>query len=290
MSVLVPGIRASSTAVFAGLLACTRPLASLDDEADGTETSTSEWDDTSETSTSESEDGTSETEDDLGFIPVDPDSLVEDCNIILQDCPDGEKCVVYSSDGGGFDANQCVPVMGDQQVGEACHWDLYTGIDDCDASSMCWDVMDVDGELLGECVPFCTGSPDEPECPPTYSCVITSNESLSFCIQDCDPVLQNCGEGLGCYWTVGHFSCVFTADELPVGEPCGYINDCAPGNFCAPAALLPDCAEATCCTNFCDVTLGDSQCDALPGTLCMPFFEEDVTPPGYEDVGVCIVP
>lgn len=58
---------------------------------------------------------------------------------------------------------------------------------------------------------------------------------------------------------------------------------------CEPFAQ--DCPHgAACCTSYCNIELGPEQCDALPGTACVSFFEQGLAPLEYELVGVCIVP
>ena len=215
-----------------------------------------------------------------------------DCDPYMQDCPEGEKCVPYSSTGGNWDDNKCVPVLGNQAPGEACHYysDTFDATDDCDETSTCWDVMDVGGEPIGTCLAICMGSEDDPECPPNSSCLVAS-DSLAICIPGCDPLLQDCGDGSACYWANNTFNCIFTTQNIPVGDPCGFINDCAAGLICLAAETLPSCADASCCSAFCDVQSGDAPCDAqFPGTACVPFFEQDQAPPGFEQVGVCILP
>ena len=115
----------------------------------------------------------------------------------------------------------------------------------------------------------------------------SNDGSVTLCIALCDPLIQDCGAGLGCFVTGSDFNCVFTTDEVPMGEPCGYINDCAPGNFCADAASLPSCDGSACCASFCN--LEDPLC-LLAQTECVSFFDEGMALPGFEDVGVCIVP
>lgn len=149
-------------------------------------------------------------------------------------------------------------------------------------------VITLDGEWIGTCREFCGGTPDTPECPMGTHCVVDSNGHINMCIPDCDPLLQDCGSGNGCYWTGAKFECVITNPDLPTGEPCGFINDCAPGHLCASAETLPSCDAASCCTPFCDLEVGD--CEALPGTSCVPFFAEGQAPWGYELVGVCTLP
>jgi hypothetical protein len=263
--------------------ACSRPLAS-NDHGSETETGATDPSTTSETATeTETETGMSEL-----FAPK-YDGLPEPCDNFMQDCPDGEKCVAYSSDGGYWDSTKCVPVLGDQAAGEPCTYDgIVEATDNCDATTFCWYVTEVDGELVGTCATLCAGSPDEPECPPGSSCPIGSNSSLALCIEACDPLAQDCNPGLACYWAYADFNCMFTTQDLPVGEPCGFTNACAGGSACIDANLLPDCAGSACCSPFCSLGGGDTQCEGLPGTSCLPFFEE--APPGYEQIGICIAP
>jgi hypothetical protein len=275
--------------------ACTsRPLAH-DDEA-GTTTNPGTTDDATDDDSDDATDltgtgtGTS-TDEGLTFVPVDDMPYVEMCDIFLQDCPEGEKCVPYASSGGSWDANKCVPVLGGQAHGEPCTWaGIIEATDDCDATSMCWNTQMVDGEYVGTCLAYCTGSADTPQCPPGSSCLVGQEGWLAVCELTCDPIAQDCNEGLGCYWASSQFNCVFTTDDIPTGEPCGYLNDCAPGHLCADATALPSCAGSACCTQYCNLPDGDAGCVAQPGTVCTAFFEMGMVPDGYEHVGVCIIP
>ena len=76
-----------------------------------------------------------------------------------------------------------------------------------------------------------------------------------------------------------------TAD--PLGEGCGYINDCSPGLICLDAVDFPDCAGAACCSAYCD--LNDPVC-SLAGTECVAFWDMGQAPPGQENLGVCVLP
>ncbi len=203
------------------------------------------------------------------------------CDIIAQDCPQGEKCVAYSSSGGNeWTDTKCVPVMGDQAPGEPCTWDGITeGTDDCDATSMCWE---------GTCMPYCSGTDSDATCPAGYFCHVPAASTLTFCHESCDPLQQECDEGDSCYWTGQGFGCVVQLDDVAAGQPCGLINECAQGLICVNSEWVPDCAGASCCAPFCDVTQPD--CADLPGTECVAFFEPGQAPAGYEDVGVCGVP
>lgn len=226
-----------------------------------------------------------------GFIPMNDMHEVGECDPFAQDCPDGEKCVPWASSGGSWDANKCVPILGDQAAGEPC---TYSGAveatDDCDATGICWDVMEIDGEMIGTCTPFCTGTADTPMCPEGSQCLISSDGPITLCIDNCDPILQDCNEGLACFWANISFNCIFTTQDIPPGQPCGFVNDCAAGNICLDAAVFPSCNGSACCSSYCDLDLPGTTCDVLPGTTCVPFFEENRAPPGYDHVGVCILP
>jgi hypothetical protein len=221
--------------------------------------------------------------------PSPDDGWHSECDPFLQDCPEGEKCVPCSSTGGNLDANKCVPVIGDGQPGDPC---VYGGTveasDDCDADSYCWDVMEVDGQQVGVCTPICEGTADDPICPMGTACLIANEGSTTLCLSTCDPLLQDCGPGLGCFWANVSFFCLQTTQDIPLGEPCGFTNDCAAGLVCLGSTVFPDCADASCCGSFCSVMAG-APCPQM-GTECSAFFEQGMAPLGYEDVGVCILP
>jgi hypothetical protein len=225
----------------------------------------------------------------LTFVPMDGDmASISECDPFAQDCVEGEKCVPYGSTGSNWDANKCVPVTGSGVAGDSCiSGGVVEGTDDCDANSHCWDVMDVDGQPIGVCTEFCAGTPDDPICAPGTSCLIANEGSITLCIQTCDPLLQECAAGLACFWANNNFNCIFTTSDIPVGEACGYINDCVAGTGCLDATVLPDCQGSACCGSFCSVS--DPVCPQA-GTECSDFFEAGMAPPGYEDVGVCIIP
>lgn len=223
-----------------------------------------------------------------GFVPDEDFGGVSECDPFMQDCPEGEKCVPYGSTGGNWDANKCVAVTGDGAEGDTC---TYGGVveatDDCGDGLHCWDVMDVDGMAVGVCTAFCTGTADNPSCAPGTSCLIANDGSINLCVTQCDPLLQDCGSGLACFWANGNFNCIFTTQDIPLGEPCGFINDCIAGTGCLTAEVMPNCNGSACCGSYCD--LSDPTCPQA-GTECSSFFEEGMAPPGYENVGVCILP
>jgi hypothetical protein len=234
------------------------------------------------------------TTDPSGFIQ-DPDgnSVSIECSVWDQDCMDGEKCMPWANDGGNaWNATRCSPVSPDAgQPGDPCtvEGSGVSGVDDCAVASMCWGV---DPETnLGTCVAFCMGSENNPVCDdPTTACSIANEGTLILCLPTCDPLLQNCMDGEGCWGIDDDFVCAPDASgEMGVyGDPCEYINVCDPGLFCATATAVPGCASSGCCSEYCDLSepaacMGDNQ-------MCLPAFEKGQTPPGYEDVGLCALP
>lgn len=259
------------------------PDSSSTDDPDSSSTDDPE---TGEPSTTEAE-----TTDETTFVPeYDVVDLIE-CDKFEQDCPEGEKCVPYSSEGFSWDANKCVPVLGEKGPGEPCTYAGKTeATDDCDATSYCWDTQEIDGEQLGVCRQFCTGSDDNPQCPEGSECALADDGVINLCLPICDPVAQDCEAGFGCYWAGSDFSCVVAIEQLPIGAPCSSINDCAIGLGCMQAELLAACEGSACCASFCALELGDGPCEAaVPGTACVAFFA-DTAPLGYEHIGVCILP
>lgn len=274
-----------------------------DDEA-GTTTSVGTTEDSSTTSSSSgSEMTTSEVTDDdsvdmnddqgITFVDHNPDFVggPKPCDPFAQDCPDGEKCVPYAArnEPTWWYGNKCVPVLGDSPPGTPCtSGGILEATDDCDGTSFCWDVVEVDGEEIGVCAAFCTGTPDDPTCDqPGTSCLIRGDGGVTLCTATCDPLNSDCGPGFGCYWSGLDFNCALTTSGFPLGEPCGFINDCAAGSYCAEGAEVPDCMGAACCTPFCD--LNNPVC-LLAGTECVAFFEQDMAPPEYAQLGICLIP
>ena len=217
------------------------------------------------------------------------------CDIYTQDCPPGHKCAVWSSTGGSnWDSTRCVPLVDDPvAVGDPCtvEGSATTGLDDCELGTMCWDVDPRTNE--GVCVALCTGSSIDPVCddPQTY-CNIPGDGPVTLCLPLCNPLQQDCAEGQGCYPIQGEWTCIPTASSGKggYGAPCEYINACDHGFACLGSPALPNCAGSFgCCSQACDVE--DHQCpDAELGVTCVPWYEPEYAPPGFENVGVCALP
>jgi hypothetical protein len=279
-----------------GATACSRVASSATDAESGStssgSTSSSDTGESGQTSTSTStETDTGDTNDGNTFVPTMPELGPHcDCDTFAQDCPEGEKCVPFASpQADEFDCVKCVPILGDGAPGEPC---LYGGTldatDDCGPTSQCFNVMEVDGQSIGVCSPFCEGAPDEPICPMGTDCLIASQSNITLCVATCDPLLQDCGPGLGCFFQQSGFFCVVPAQDIPLGQPCEHYDDCAAGHVCLDESVLPNCAGSSCCASYCSLMQG-AACPQM-GTECVAFFEQDMVPVGYEDVGVCALP
>jgi hypothetical protein len=213
-------------------------------------------------------------------------------------CQRGEKCMPWDNAGSrSWNGTRCSPIAPDPAgPGEPCSVEdsPVSGIDDCEAFSMCWNVDPQTNQ--GTCVPFCKGSEASPTCDdPCSRCMLTGSGVLILCLPTCDPLAQDCPAGQACFgWGDGFFCAAGPLDAAP-GEPCDYLNQCEAGSFCASAASVPGCRDAAgCCTPFCDVTTAGSCPDAGPGVECVSWFEEGQAPPGdcfdLENIGACLLP
>jgi hypothetical protein len=231
----------------------------------------------------------------------DPDgnSVSIECSVWEQDCMEGEKCMPWANDGGNsWNATRCSPVAPDPgQVGDPCtvEGSGVSGVDDCAIATMCWGVDPETNQ--GTCTAFCMGSENNPVCDnPQTACSIANEGTLILCLPTCDPLLQNCMDGEGCWGIDDDFVCAPDAGaegEGAYGEACEFLNVCDPGLFCANPDIVPGCQASGCCSEFCDLSdpqAGANCAGAGGGQECLPWFEEGQSPPGYEDVGACGIP
>ena len=227
-----------------------------------------------------------------GFI-VRPDSGLPECDIWMQDCPMGEKCMPWANDGGGsWNGTTCTEIVNSpDQVGDPCSaiGSGTSGMDTCDRRQMCWNV-DPDTNM-GTCVGFCMGSEMMPNCPdPDTACSISNGGVLALCLALCNPLdPDDCADGEGCYPSGPFFFCSPDAsgDTGASGDTCEFLNDCNPGHMCVGAEEVPGCPTANCCTAFCEIG-NDFPC--LDGQTCIPWYDppSDAPDPCLEDVGVCL--
>lgn len=202
------------------------------------------------------------------------------CDPIDQNCPEGEKCVAWASQGGGaWDDNKCVPVTGDKMIGEACTSSgVVEATDDCDANGMCFALND---ELIGTCYGFC--EPGE-TCPDAQTCLVANDHSIALCLDSCVPHhSDNCAAGTVCVSVDDAFMCL-PVPALPPDSPCFFGDYCALGQACVAAIVLDSCAAEACCTDWCDT----SQPDPCEQPLtCLPYWPQGQAPAGLETAGVC---
>lgn len=219
-----------------------------------------------------------------------------ECDLFAQDCPRGDKCMPWAIDGGNaWNGTRCSPISGNPaQIEDDCAVEgaAVSGIDNCDLGLMCWDVDPV--TLMGTCTPLCAGDGANPICEDTTTCAIANNGAIVLCLPTCNPLMQDCTVGEGCFPLGDGFVCApdASAGMGEHGDPCAFINACAPGNMCLSPDAHSACASRTgCCTSVCDVTAMDPDglCAAFdPGQTCLPYYAKAQVP-GLEDVGVCTV-
>lgn len=127
-----------------------------------------------------------------GFIYGSPDSggTVFECDLVANDCGEGEKCSPWANDGGDeWNATRCVPVAREPVgPGEPCATEgsPVSGFDDCAAGSVCIEVDPT--TLMGVCEPLCAAGMDGVLCSDTDQlCVLTGAAGVPFCYTECDP-------------------------------------------------------------------------------------------------------
>ncbi|MEM6296387.1 MAG: hypothetical protein AAGA54_34275 [Myxococcota bacterium] len=195
-----------------------------------------------------------------------------ECSIWDQDCGRGEKCVPWANDGSSvLNASICRPIHPQPRAaGEPCRVEegVASGIDDCDALSVCFDV-DPD-TLEGVCAAFCEGDENAPTCEAkAQHCVISNEGVVTLCLDTCDPFGAPCDDERSCVAAEpDRFVCV-RPDAIPLGEPCFGVATCEEGASCVAVSD----GDARCVLPC--VPDGDP-CEA--GSSCAP----------WGDAGVCL--
>lgn len=190
-----------------------------------------------------------------------------ECDIFLQDCPEGEKCVPQ-----GFSDRACVPVPAEPiPPGEPC--DVQFDADPCDATSWCFADPSRDS---GTCTPQCTGDASDPVCPDDMICVIDDESIVAYCAPPCDPFADACGT-MTCQPTPHGFGCLPSGMRHD-GDECSQHDSCEAGLGCLARRPVLECCSGLCCASYCD--------DAHPcdGGACIPF---DPPVPGPDGIGMC---
>ena len=214
------------------------------------------------------------------------------CDPYAQDCPPGQKCAPYAVGGSAWNATKCVDITGDGAPGDPCTapGGGFDGPDDCALGAFCWDVG-VDNQ--GTCVRQCSGSIDDPFCPPGYQCHIASEAAIALCLTGCDPLAEDCPNSI-CVPNGDGFICAgdASAEAGQTNDPCEFINSCDPGLACldpASASSACDLQAPGCCQPFC--ALPDGPCPN-PDQQCVALFDpkRPDLPPDYKDIGTCRIP
>jgi hypothetical protein len=208
------------------------------------------------------------------------------CDPWLQDCPPDRKCT-YRNDDGEY-TTTCVPVN-NEPVPEGAECEVIgaklSGADNCELGAIC---SFVDENNQGICLELCTGSLADPGCPGDDSFCRACEDCPSICAQRCDPLLEDCTEGLLCLPFDQVFGCWEAVDEASMaqeGAECEYANQCGSGLGCVAPENYPNCAGVGCCTPYCDLQLDVACPDYLS---CVPYFGGNAQPTGYENLGICL--
>lgn len=98
--------------------------------------------------------------------------------------------------------------------------------------------------------------------------------------EPCDPLLQACADGFGCYLDAGAFTCQIDIS----GDDSGNAGDaCADPAACDPGLVCASCGLADCCVVLCDT--GANTCQ--PDESCVAVYADGDAPLGLETVGLC---
>lgn len=193
------------------------------------------------------------------------------CNILDDDCPMGQKCVM-SSDTNTICQPLVVPTL---QLYESCELEGSRALDPCDRGMKC---------LAAYCVGLCQCSFLTPTCAdPEASCLMASETDVLPCPKPCDLLIQDCPSGTRCGFLGAFPICGTLLGAVGIGEICAGDPVCAPGTACMDNA--PGCPVDAygCCTPYCDLDDLDA-CADLPGDAeCAPVDSACV-----DGVGVCI--
>ncbi len=203
----------------------------------------------------------------------------EVCSVYSQDCPRGQKCNAWASEGAAWDSVGCFPVAPDPDpIGEPCTTDdRGSGLDSCEVGAMC---------MAGLCVEICSCSETTPVCnTPNTECSSFNGGSLVLCEQTCDPLADECEDSHICVPNPSSegFICIPKGADRGALENCVFVNDCAQGLHCSKSDTLPKWCTFGCCMPYCDV-----KGPPCPEDLsCVPWYEGEA-PEGLEDVGICL--
>jgi hypothetical protein len=188
--------------------------------------------------------------------------VVAACDVWSPGCGMNAKCMPVGNPAIGWTAAQCSPVSAQPaSIGDPCTMPdgPFGGIDDCEQDAFCYFLDAEQGE--GKCLPFCTGSPEDPICPVGMACGYDIIGTMATCLPLCDPLVQDCEEpNTMCRDVPGgmDFACYAQGGIISShpNQPCSTDNGCPPGAFCAPAEKVSTNPSASGfrCAAYCDVS------------------------------------
>lgn len=203
---------------------------------------------------------------------------------------------MYAASGGWLDTVGCFPVVPEpKDLYEPCGYagQPYDGADDCRAGTVCTNLND---EGVGTCQGLCHYEDDgyTPNCEdPGATPQICQICVPCLCFAGCDPLLIDCPMHETCIpnYSQDGFVCAPDAsgDGGAYGDPCEFVNACDRGLLCVSPEYVPACPEnsAGCCTEFCNLSAVNTCAGAAEGQECLPYWDVDNPPPGYENLGIC---
>ncbi len=153
------------------------------------------------------------------------------CNPVSQTgCALGFKCAYILDDPGtGARHVGCAP-DGTTAIGDACTDAVVAGeTDSCAAGGDCY--RDTCHEICTTVSDTCTDG----TCV-TFSDGMGGLAPIEICLADCDPLVQDCPAGEGCYLVTTGAICVGAGTSAP-DDPCFTANGCLPGNVCLGSSM-----------------------------------------------------
>lgn len=179
------------------------------------------------------------------------------CDLMAQDCPQGQGCFPSEWGAGCF-------VAGAVECGEPCQ-----ATNDCGAGQIC-------AGDPSRCLAMCERGA---LCPNGVLCGgLQGRDDVGLCFpakeaRACSVLEQGCPEGKGCYVVDGQQECASpTPDARTRGQSCRFANDCQVGLLCLGAS-----ADSLKCLSYCAVD-GAVKCGS---GVCTPVR-------GLEPLGVCV--
>lgn len=195
--------------------------------------------------------------------------------LIQNECGSGRRCTILSGEPMGSNVTIGCTAPGSLSAWSSCIPTLPDGPDDCEAGTVCADLL---GTGIPLCHPFCEsryGYCESGLCG-VHVTLPDNDPPIFLCIPDtpCDPIYDDgCPTSLSCYWSpkAPDVTTCIPAGTKSEGTSCTYHSECVPWHTCygEPGDELCRelCEEGA--TGFC---AGDYTC----------------TETGSEDFGVCL--